>query len=185
MFNRTNAVCGRSDGRSNLDKLVAVGVRIATAVLLATAAAKLASAHGQARILSLPDPVLGIEHRYLLIGVGLIELSIGSYLIAGQSGETKSWVLLWIAAVFGSYRLVRWSLNIPEPCPCLGSVLNLWPWVRPYMDFLLASSIWMFLLIGVLGLRGRICALVTGWAHKERFWSSLRDATKPRPGDGS
>ena len=66
-------------------------VSVAT-VLVLTAAAKLYSATGTARILSLADPLLHVNNRALLLVLGLVEAAIGAYLLLarGQASQLRA-----------------------------------------------------------------------------------------------
>jgi hypothetical protein len=93
-------------------------------VLCLTASAKFYSATGSVRVLSLPDPLLHVNNRTLMILAGLAEASIACHLIRSLSPKrhgSGAVALLWLSSNLLAYRLGRFMLGV-NMCPCLGSL---------------------------------------------------------------
>jgi len=89
-------------------------------LLLLTALVKFASFFSNIPILFLPDPILGLELRKLLMATGVFE-AFGAYLCFwNKNNLIKSAYLAWLATGFLFYRLGLWATNYKHPCPCLG-----------------------------------------------------------------
>lgn len=98
-------------------------VSVAT-VLFLTAAAKLYSAMGTARILSLADPLLLVNNRALLIALGIVETAVAAYLLLarGAAGQLRAvTVVSWLSSNFIAYRLGIYLMGV-SICPCLGTL---------------------------------------------------------------
>ncbi len=128
-------------------------IMTAGAVFVATALAKLVSALGDARILDLADPLLGLKTRHLLACVGVVEAVLAGYLFFGRSSWLKLSLTAWMATNFLVYRLAIWWMDAPKPCGCLGTVTDALP-VSPRMVDYGMKGILAYLLIGSLGLIG-------------------------------
>ena len=93
-------------------------------LLFVTGVLKIWSAGGDAAALQNVDGVIGVEVRHLYLLVGLVELLVVGYLLAGRRWDAKCFLLLYLGMSFASYRVLQWWLDIPEPCPCLGSATD-------------------------------------------------------------
>src|SRR5438094_1466256 len=88
-------------------------------LLLITAALKLYSAAGAARILSEVDPLFLLPNRVVMTGVGCTELLVAAYLFLGENERIKLLGTAWLGSAFLAYRFTLWLLNVPASCPCL------------------------------------------------------------------
>jgi hypothetical protein len=93
-------------------------------LLLATAAAKLVSAGGNARILQDPDPILAISFRHLFWIVGVLELVIALICLFGNQPRLQAGLVAWLATSFAIYRLALYLAAYPKPCHCLGNLTD-------------------------------------------------------------
>jgi len=95
----------------------------AGALLLATAAAKIWSSFGHATMLVIPDPILGLGFRKLMLAVGGTELLVALFCFLPWA---KPWLKLalvtWLAANFLVYRMGLWFIGWHHPCRCLGNL---------------------------------------------------------------
>jgi hypothetical protein len=90
-------------------------------MLLATAAAKLYSATGTAKVLDIEEALLPISIRQALWLVGFIEAAVALYLFFGKSEQIKLVCVAWLGGNFLLYRVAGVLLAVGKPCPCLGS----------------------------------------------------------------
>lgn len=104
-------------------------------LLALTAGAKLLSAAGDAPILAVSDPILRLTNRAILIGVGLLELALATYIVFGQSKLHKHALLIWLSANFIAYRIAIWWLAPGRPCLCLGNIDDKLPGMKGVLDF--------------------------------------------------
>jgi hypothetical protein len=100
----------------------------AALVLIATASAKIYSAFGDVRLLEHVDGLFSIRNRWLLIGVSALELALVYLLVRTRIDRIKFLALIWLATMFGFYRFANWYFQIPEPCPCLGTLAQRLGW---------------------------------------------------------
>jgi len=120
-----------------------------TVILLVTAAAKFVSASGTAPILMVPDPLLGLPNRQvLLLGAAIESIIIGVLLIS-----RRPWVQLgliaWLSLLFAIYRIGIWITNAPSTCPCLGTITQKLP-ISPLIVDRLIFFLFIYMLCGSL-----------------------------------
>jgi hypothetical protein len=120
-------------------------------VLLLTALAKILSAVGPARALDVPDPIIGISFRFVMVGVGLVELLIAFFCLF----TARRWICLlavaWLASNFVTYQLGLWWMGWHRPCGCLGNLtdaLHISPTtadhiMKAVLAYLLIGSYWL------------------------------------------
>lgn len=90
-------------------------------LLLLTGLGKLVAAIKWQVDMSIPDPLLpflGIKQT--VGGAALLELLMVIVLLIGRSDLIKSFLILWLCAVFLVYRLGLLIIGSPKMCPCLG-----------------------------------------------------------------
>ncbi len=93
-------------------------------ILLFTGTTKLISAATQVPALALSDPLFGISTAVLLIGIGVLELGVVGCLCLPVPHVWKHGMVFWLAFQFLLYRLVKASLGVAAPCPCLGNIAD-------------------------------------------------------------
>ncbi len=105
------------------------------AILLgATGALKLVSCSMEAQYLASPDPVLRVlSQRQLMLLGACLEIGLAAFIIIHTSDRSKLWLVLWIAAVFLTYRAGLWASGSSAPCPCLGGSLR---WIVAHAESL-------------------------------------------------
>ena len=117
-------------------------VSVAT-VLFLTAAAKLYSATGTARILSLADPLLHVNNRILLAALGLVETAVAAYLllVRGEASQLRAvTVVSWLSSNFIVYRLGIHFMGV-NTCPCLGMLGSKLPLTPGFVSNLLGAFV--------------------------------------------
>ena len=103
-----------------LQKYCQVYIRSVACLLTLTSVAKIYSATGNVKILTLSEGLLPMSNRQALVLVGCIELAISLYLFCGKSGLVKLVCIAWLSGNFVLYRIASALLVIAKPCPCLG-----------------------------------------------------------------
>lgn len=99
--------------------MLSVGIALAI-----TGLAKLYGAFGNARILEIQDPILGVSYRYLMLIVGLTEIGISCLCIIANAQHISVVLVAWIATNFLLYRIGLWFINWRGACPCLGNLTD-------------------------------------------------------------
>jgi hypothetical protein len=91
-------------------------------ILLLTAIAKFISASGNAHILNSHDPSLGIQYNHLLLIAAICELFVSIVCLLSRHTFMKVTLIAWLSTIFAIYRFTVFWLNVPKPCPCLGTL---------------------------------------------------------------
>ncbi len=102
-------------------RLLSAFIRSTAILLLLTAAAKLYSAAGTARVLTATDPLFHLPNRELMLIVGMIEAAIAVYLLAGRSRVAQTFLIFWLSTNFILYRFGLHFIH-HKVCPCLGTL---------------------------------------------------------------
>jgi hypothetical protein len=89
------------------------------AMLFLTGVAKLYSSAGTARILNIQDQLLHLGYRPLMISTGILEVSVGVFLLMNHNNLWRCLVLLFLSANFLFDHAGNYLLGI-HLCPCLG-----------------------------------------------------------------
>jgi hypothetical protein len=95
--------------------------RSAAAMLFLTAAAKLYSMTGYARILAKPDQLLHVNNRLLMALMAVVEGTVAIYLLRGKQERTRALALFWLSGNFMLYSLARVALGLGY-CACMGTM---------------------------------------------------------------
>ena len=93
-------------------------------VLSITGIAKIWSGLGQARILVVPDPLIGIELGHLLSLVGVAEVAIALACFFSKRQLSSIVSVAWLATGFAVYRLGLLWIGWQRPCSCLGNLTD-------------------------------------------------------------
>jgi hypothetical protein len=131
-------------------------------LLLLTAAAKITSATGPARILARRDYLLPVSARQLLLGAAALELAGAAFLLWGKPLQKKALFIVWLSACFTLYRLGLWWVAPTQGCPCLGKITDRLPFEPQTIDLVLKLMLAYFFLGGLtLFIAGRRAATST------------------------
>ncbi len=90
------------------------------ALLLLTSLAKIYSVVNPNQVLGLKDPILMVPETVLFLGVAAAEL--GVVYCAFTRPQLFEWSMALLVSGMASYRLVYWYVYPRKPCPCLGSL---------------------------------------------------------------
>lgn len=98
-------------------------VTTAAAVLLATGVAKAWSSFGHAKVMAVPDPLLGVSFGNLMLLVGAAELVVAVLCFCARVDlRLKISLVAWLATNFLVYRIGLWAVGWHHPCGCMGSL---------------------------------------------------------------
>lgn len=94
-------------------------------IMFVTGIAKIISSFGHMQILHVLDPVFGMSFRSLMLGGGIIELTIAMVCFSRPGGRYTVPIITWISTVFLIYRVALGAAHWERPCPCLGTLADL------------------------------------------------------------
>jgi len=105
------------------------------------------SAFGSARLLNSPDPISGISFRYLLMGVGILELAASLACFTLKKTSIKLFITAWMSTGFLVYRIGLWWVGWEHTCPCLGTLTDAIH-LPPALADMISRVLLAYLLIG-------------------------------------
>ena len=121
-------------------------LRVTSLIFFTTGVVKIISLVGTAPILSMVDPVWGIQMRFLLAVAGFWELSMSIFLWLNPRIRICHILTLWTGSVFVAYRTALYLLGEDHVCPCLGTMTNWLVWLSPAAkDNMLRAAIAWFI----------------------------------------
>jgi hypothetical protein len=120
-------------------------------ILALTGGAKLWSACGHVNLLTVVDPVVGIQFKYLMLAVGAAELAVAASCLLTRAHRLAGALVAWIATGFSIYRLGLWWIGWKKPCGCLGNLTDTLH-ISPHTADILINMLLAYLLIGSYGL---------------------------------
>ena len=122
-------------------------ISTAAAILLVAGISKIVSGLGHASILERIDPLFHLQFRFLMLGVGTLELIVVVFCIIGCDQMRKIIVLTWLTTTLLIYRIGLWWVGWHRPCSCLGNLTDALH-VRPQTADTVMKIILGYLLIG-------------------------------------
>jgi len=160
-----------------VDVFIGAFFRIAVALLVATAAAKVAMAAGEARMLAQPDPLLGpLTMRQSMLLTAALEIVVVVFVWRASNVLRKAGLLLWIASVFLVYRIGLWWVGFEGSCRCLGNIGDVLGISGETADWI-AKGIILYLLVGsgvILVQRSRLAGTLAARCATEPAGSVFR-----------
>jgi len=93
-------------------------------VLLVTGMAKMGSCLGQAKILDVTDPLTGIQFRFLLFLVGVLEAGAAAACFFAKSRMFSAAVVAALSWDLVIYRIALIWIGYHRPCSCLGNLTD-------------------------------------------------------------
>lgn len=93
-------------------------------ILAMTGLAKIISAFGTAKLLSLKDPILEVSFRQIMVLAGVFELAISGICFFSNRINLQIRLTAWFATILVVYRMGLWFTNWQHPCPCLGNLTD-------------------------------------------------------------
>lgn len=123
-----------SGNKRNFDRPFIWGVM---GFLALTAGLKLASVLGEGRYWSSPDPLFRVlTVRQTTFAAAVLEGAVVAGLLRSQDRRGKLRVILWLASVFGAYRLALFGIGFHGSCPCFGRLAWWVPASRPWVEWI-------------------------------------------------
>ena len=115
--------------------------------LISTGAAKIVTSTSNTMILAVPDPLLGVNNRLVLVFIAFCELGLGVYCLRSAKAGIQLAAIAFISTVFLLYRAALWIADFKGYCGCLGNfgdALGL----KPEALDIIAKGILAFMLVG-------------------------------------
>lgn len=126
----------------------ALFVKSAAAIFATTGVAKIIAAFSHAPLVAfMPDPVFGVEERYVFMGVGLLEFVVCAVCVGRSSSLLSVKLIAWMATNFLMYHVTLFLMGWQQPCACLGYLTSAFHIAPRVGDFLVRMLV-AYLLIG-------------------------------------
>jgi hypothetical protein len=116
-----------------------------------TGAAKVFSAFGTAALLKSPDPILGIQFRYLMAIVGAVEIGASTICIISRSAKIPVGLIALLSTNFLFYRIGLALVGYQKPCSCLGNLTDALH-ISPGIAEAVIKCCLIYMLVGSYGL---------------------------------
>lgn len=126
-------------------------IRSAAMILLITGIAKVWTALGSVKLLTVADPIVGISFKHLMLAVGAVEIAIALACFFSKRQMLALGLVAWISTSFVVYRLGLWWMGWKSPCGCLGNLTDALH-ISPQTADNLMKVVLAYLLIGSYGL---------------------------------
>jgi hypothetical protein len=131
----------------------------AGALLALTGFAKVVSALGDSKFLTVVDPILGVQFGSLTLLVGSAEIAIAGYCFFGSRQSLALTLVAWMSTNFLTYRFGLWWVGWKKPCSCLGNLTDALH-ISPQVAENIMKVVLAYLLIGSYGL------LLSSWKRQ-------------------
>jgi hypothetical protein len=120
-------------------------------ILGLTGLAKVWSAFGDVKLLTVPDPITGLSFRTMLLLAAVAELPIAAVCLFAKANRLATVLVAWLASIFLVYRLGLWWIGWKKPCGCLGNLTDTLG-ISPHTADVIIKGLLAYLLIGSYGL---------------------------------
>jgi hypothetical protein len=128
-------------------KIIGLFIFLSGILILITAAAKVLSGFGSARVLQYDDPIFSISFQSLFLIAGAIELIIAVVCFIGNSFYLRISLIAWFSTCLLLYRFGVIWIGYHKPCPCLGNLTDALH-ISPQIADMAMKIILAYLLIG-------------------------------------
>ncbi|MEK7684280.1 MAG: MauE/DoxX family redox-associated membrane protein [Verrucomicrobiota bacterium] len=102
--------------------LVASLLAAAATVLLLTGAAKIMTVMGGGEVLAQLDPLLQVRNQWLIPVLGIAEILVGAFLLGSRRPLLAGGITIVLGTEFLLYKVFVGLASPGAPCPCLGSI---------------------------------------------------------------
>lgn len=92
-----------------------------SAVLCVTGVATVLAGLGNARILDVADPIIGLRFRQLFFVIGTVGIFIALAICFAKKPFTTNYLVAWFASTITVYRIGIWWVHWRRSCSCLGN----------------------------------------------------------------
>jgi hypothetical protein len=133
----------------------------AVVFLIVTGAAKVWTAFGNVKLLTVADPIVGISFKHLMLVVGLAEIVIALVCFFSKRQTLALALVAWLATNFVVYRFSLSWIGWKKPCNCLGNLTDALH-ISPQAADNIMKVVLAYLLIGSYGL------LIWQWREARR-----------------
>jgi hypothetical protein len=99
-------------------------VRLIGILLLTVAIAKIVASRGDAKVLSILDPILGLEFRWSMRIAAAAELFVSAFCLFRTRSASSVVMLLLLSVNLVGYRLWLWAIGWHLPCTCMGGLAD-------------------------------------------------------------
>ena len=124
-------------------------------ILMAAAVERFLVVAGNAQVLDLPEPVMGIPLRYSVLLVGALELAVALICLFGrQTGLQLGW-LAWLATNYFVYRIGLLAMGYHWQGTCIGSLTDPLHLARGTVG-MIVSFLPVYLLLGSYAALGQL-----------------------------
>lgn len=134
----------------------------ACALFTITGLAKIVAGLGDAKFLTVVDPILGLKFGQLMLLVGVVEIVIALVCIFSKRQTLALGLVAWMSTNFVVYRLGLYWMNWQKPCSCLGNLTDAIH-IRPETADNIMKVLLAYLLIGSYGL------LIWQWRQRKQL----------------
>jgi hypothetical protein len=131
-------------------------ISAAGGILLVAALGRFLVAFGNAQVLSLPEPVLGIPLRYAVLLVGLIELAAAWLCLFGKRISLQAGCVAWLGLNYVVYRVGAHSMDVHHQATAIGGLTDPLHFMRGFA--------------GMVARFAPVCLLVGGSASTAWVW---------------
>jgi len=140
---------------------------ISCAVILSiTGAAKIWSSFGQASLLTVTDPVIGIKFSRLLLFTGLVEAAVAAvFFVSGRQTPFLK-LVAWLSTNFALYRAGLILMHWHHTCSCMGNLTDALH-IRPEIADNIMKGVLAYLLIGSYSM------LLSNWRSNRKGSSNI------------
>ncbi len=122
-------------------------VLTSASILGIIAIAKIASVFSNAPVMLMPDPLIGLSFRRLLLLAGLVELVIACMCLFTANLKRNTFLIAWMSTSFLMYRMGLWLIDWHRPCHCLGDLTEMLR-MSPGLADNLMKGVLLYLLLG-------------------------------------
>lgn len=126
-------------------------IHSAAMILIVTGAAKVWTAFGGVRLLTMADPIVGMPFKYLMLSVGLAEIAIALVCFFSKRQTLALGLVAWLSTNFVIYRFGLLWMDWHRPCNCLGNLTDALH-IPPQTADNIMKVVLAYLLIGSYGL---------------------------------